>query len=310
MGIIGMLIALLPPAVQRMRESAARAQCQHNMRQIATAVHNYHDANGVFPPNGNTSGPDAWISWGFLARLLPYVEQTALYDANGIDATGSVSKNTPDVSSTVNLFLCPSDRAVDYTSSRSDQRPKLFYPNPPGPSNYKGNAGINWIRGEWVCAGTSGQPNMFTAIGALADVLGEGNGMGDGIMFRSDGVCHLSFTSVTDGLSNTFMIGEDVPEFNPYCSWPFANHSTGTCAIPLNTNMDGEFGALAPGQLIEPNLPLATMWFNTYSFRSRHMGGANFAMADGSIRFVPDTISLSVYRALSTRAGGETNLDY
>jgi prepilin-type processing-associated H-X9-DG protein len=90
------------------------------------------------------------------------------------------------------------------------------------------------------------------------------------------------------------MIGEDIPELNVHCDWPFFNHATGTCAIPLNYGLPPNTDPKGPSD-----------WGNLYSFRSRHAGGANFAMADASVQWVSSTINLSVYRALATYATGE-----
>jgi prepilin-type processing-associated H-X9-DG protein len=100
-------------------------------------------------------------------------------------------------------------------------------------------------------------------------------------------------TDITDGTSNTFMIGEDVPSKNRWCSWPYANNAVGTCAIAPNARRPGG-GEYDPGD-----------WQNVYSFRSRHSGGLQFAYADGSVHFVSNSIDLSVYRAMATIRGGE-----
>jgi prepilin-type processing-associated H-X9-DG protein len=113
-------------------------------------------------------------------------------------------------------------------------------------------------------------------------------------MFRTDIFKPRNFNQFTDGLSNTYLIGEDVPEFNLWLSWPYASHAYGTCAIPLNTSK------LPDGKPIQN-----FRWYDTSGFRSRHGGGANFALADGSVRFVGDSIALDVYRAYATIAGGE-----
>jgi hypothetical protein len=120
------------------------------------------------------------------------------------------------------------------------------------------------------------------------------------MFFRSDGGTNTApkkqnFSAVIDGLSNTYMIGEDLPGLNQHCGWPNANYSTGTCSIPLNN-------ALRAGQ---PGYNNIGDWPNVYSFRSRHPGGAQFAIGDGSVQFVSETINIAIYRAIATRAGSE-----
>lgn len=97
---------------------------------------------------------------------------------------------------------------------------------------------------------------------------------------------------ITDGTSNTFMIGEDLPALNTHCSWPYANNAVGTCAIPPNSGLG------------DPTWDPKD-FTRTYSFRSRHPGGLQFAFADGSVHFIHQSIALSVYRALATIQGGE-----
>ena len=99
---------------------------------------------------------------------------------------------------------------------------------------------------------------------------------------------------ISDGTSNTFMIGEDIPGMNQHCGWPNANYANGTCSIPLNTSI--------PGSSPQYN---NSDWPNVYSFRSLHPGGANFARADGTVGFISTSIDLTVYRAMATIRGGE-----
>jgi prepilin-type processing-associated H-X9-DG protein len=112
-------------------------------------------------------------------------------------------------------------------------------------------------------------------------------------MFRTDILSPRDFLSITDGLSNTFLIGEDIPDLNGWCSWPYSTHAYGTCAIPPNA-------VQANGQPFD-----IYDWYNNHSFRSRHPGGLQFALADGSVRFIPNGIALPVYRAMATIQGGE-----
>jgi prepilin-type processing-associated H-X9-DG protein len=117
-------------------------------------------------------------------------------------------------------------------------------------------------------------------------------GKGDGILWRSDIDYRITKNHVLDGLSTAFLLGEDLPEANRWCSWPYSNNAYGTCAIPPNFTF------------ADPN-----WWPNTWSFRSHHPGGLQFAFADGSVRFVQETIALQVYRALATRRGKEIVAD-
>src|SRR5262249_50100045 len=146
-------------------------------------------------------------------------------------------------------------------------------------TNYKGVSGANW---GWYTNATanndSGAP-PFIACDARwinkSTLDGSYNGLndGDGIFFRTDFRHKRRLADIADGTSSTFMIGEDIPSKNIHCAWPFANTANGTCAIAPNCKRpDGtEFAA--------------TDWPNVYSFRSRHPGGLNFAMADGSVAF-------------------------
>ena len=102
-----------------------------------------------------------------------------------------------------------------------------------GLTNYKGVSGSNWCWGNWPNTGPSGDCDCFYV---------NGKGKGDGMFFRSDIIYTLRFTDITDGTSNTFMLGEDIPSLNCWCAWPYANDATGTCAIPPNVNLDNAFG--------------------------------------------------------------------
>jgi prepilin-type N-terminal cleavage/methylation domain-containing protein/prepilin-type processing-associated H-X9-DG protein len=298
--IIGILIALLLPAVQAAREAARRTQCNNNLKQIALAVHTHESAKRRLPHNTQNESGWTWAvqsnlaSWSWLARSLPYIEQENVYSnfagselpdnevevaapaVGGFTPNQRFGQNVAVLRTVVATFLCPSDTAMQ-ERIRTDRH------NLEGQqialTNYKGVSGSNWAWGTWVNAG----PGNDT----------QGLVRGDGLFFRRDFVPKLRLTDILDGTSRTFMVGEDVPEKNTHCSWPYANNSVGTCAIPPNTNMP-------PG----PTYP-STDWPHVYSFRSRHPGGLQFALADGSVRFVRTSIALPIYRAMASRKGGE-----
>jgi prepilin-type N-terminal cleavage/methylation domain-containing protein len=310
--IIGVLIALLLPAVQKVREAASRLQCQNNLRQLALAVHNYHDQEGYFPVNSLiTDRQSNWISpnWSWLARILPYIEQDNLYRQAGIPTQrldGGAALATPPTNPTqaavatqVKTFLCPSD-------GDSNKGPKTDRANLVGMlvglTNYKGVSGANW---GWYTNAALNPPNdsgapPFIATDARwinpSTIDGSYNGLndGDGIFFRTDFRHKRRTADVSDGLSNTFLIGEDIPSLNIHCAWPFANTATGTCGIGPNNNKRPNGTSFA-----------ASDWPNLYSFRSWHAGGLQFALADGSVHFVHEGIALPTYRALATIQGGE-----
>jgi prepilin-type N-terminal cleavage/methylation domain-containing protein/prepilin-type processing-associated H-X9-DG protein len=286
LAIIAVLIALLVPAAQRVREAANRTSCRNNLRQIAIAVHHYHDQNGFLPPDslvgrnwGTATQGQNWgyANWSWLARILPYIEKGDLYREANIP-TNTLEASQAWCAAAVKTYLCPSDNTIS-GAPRTDQW--NLAPRPIGQTNYKGVIGSTWIysnEARW-----NNQPP------GTPDGLEYGNGL----FYRNAFQKKRRFADAIDGLSNTFLIGEDVPEKNRHCSWPYANGSTGTCSIgPNSKRLDGS--EYSPDD-----------WPNVYSFRSRHPGGLQFALADGSVHFISDGIALTLYRALASADGGE-----
>jgi prepilin-type N-terminal cleavage/methylation domain-containing protein/prepilin-type processing-associated H-X9-DG protein len=295
--IIAILIALLVPAVQKVREAAARTQCVNNLKQLALAIHSYHDANKRFPPNASQIAY-GWngdriipgqLHWSWIARVLPYIEQGPLATTYNIP-NATLGQAQAGLAAQIDVLLCP--------SAGDSPNPATDWANISGISmgitNYKGVSGSNW--------GDNGAGHPFTtafripdpSLGAAAyDGLDTGNGM----FYRSDGGRKLTMLMISDGTSNTFMIGESMHSYDQHCGgWPYPNYVNATCAIPLNYN-DGPPGSPSAGY---------RNWPNRYSFHSRHTGGANFALADGTARFVTDSIDINTYRALATIKGGES----
>jgi len=296
--IIAVLVALLVPAVQKVREAAARAHCLNNLKQIALAAHNYHGEHCRFPTgvhlpvyvgNRPTGGTTLWV------ELLPYLEQDNLYKKwdsydNQNNVTGGTNATQAHV---LHILICPSDALeplVETTPANFLSPPWSlgFY----GVSSYGGNGGTRTVN-------TGGAPNF--------------PGMSrDGIFFIDSSV---RLGDIKDGTAYTFLFGEryhDDPEFDVRYPvvWP------GT--IPLA--QWGRWGFVAtPGAIGNVALSTAapinyqvpaggvftTVENRVCAFGSGHTGGANFAFADGSVRFLSESTPLLTLQALSTRRGGE-----
>jgi prepilin-type N-terminal cleavage/methylation domain-containing protein/prepilin-type processing-associated H-X9-DG protein len=314
--IIAVLIGLLLPAVQKVREAANRARCSNNLKQLALGCVNYHDVFSSLPRNGsqfnlrqshdktvfssmpfNESGTGCCglgaPHWSWIARLFQQIEQDNLYHQGGIP-TNNMNQNAMTVAVLaidLKVLTCPSDLSprLRTTSANADGKTAAV-------TNYKGVSGANWGADFYPLANELNFSTGYRNPGTN----GSYNGLekGDGIFWRADiRKGNLRITDITDGTSNTFMIGEDVPEMILWNEWSHANGANGTCAIPPNTGITIGTPKLGPSD--------NGNWPDRYSFRSRHPGGLQFALADGSARFIGDSIPLQTYRALATIRGGE-----
>jgi prepilin-type N-terminal cleavage/methylation domain-containing protein/prepilin-type processing-associated H-X9-DG protein len=325
--IIAVLIALLLPAVQAAREAARRSQCVNNLKQIGLAIANYESSLGCIVPgyislcgSGNCATPgllpstiavpgynpdpftlDNGPGWGWLALLLPYSEQTPLYNATNVNFPTWVSQNSTTVTTQINVFLCPSANNPTPTCMMVDANLKLL----PVANQYFARANYQYSMG-WN--DTSIQPPNTSYDDP---VLGC-----NGPIYRNS---HVTYAGVTDGLSNTVFASEKTP-FLADASWvgiiPGYRHfaynafaSAGTGGIGVNYDYPGAILASHSGpslyespQVIHPpNSPLG----HTDEFYSLHPGGANVLMGDGSVRFIKQSINLLAWQALSSRANGE-----
>lgn len=288
--IIGVLLAILLPAVQAAREAARRTTCKSHFREIGVAVHNYHDIFGFFPINigpylqGPRPTPER-NGKGWIVSILPFIEQQPLYhqfepffSGDFFSGTGLRHPNCRALVQTqLSIFQCPSDGSVRSLSDVQFDWDGI----PVAVTSYKGVLGDSRLGG-------------FMSIhvgGSLPDCHAQGGC--NGLFYRVNYQEPMNLSAVVDGSSNTFLIGEDVPEHNHVSAAFYANGDYASCHAPLN---------------FFPKPPRPRDWFDVMSFRSRHPGGSGFCMADGSVHFVPVTIDGSLYRALSTRAGGEVSL--
>jgi prepilin-type N-terminal cleavage/methylation domain-containing protein/prepilin-type processing-associated H-X9-DG protein len=280
--IIGILIALLLPAVQAAREAARQSQCSNNLKQLALALQNYHDSKGCFPP-GNVGEKTNYAPLGVFPMLLPFLEASNLYDRiNWKDPPGNYGSTT--------WWNDPGNRAVIGT-----RLPVLVCPSDSGPAMED--------QGHTQADGYDGQ--QLSAVASYACMMGTIGPCGSGnYKFNNTGLFYYSaalrIADITDGTSNTICNGEVLDGYTMnssnvwYIGWRFID--TLRCTQePINT---------LPGKGCAPHSWDAD---TNGAFGSRHPGGCQFNFADGHVQFLSEQITTSVYQALATRAGGETN---
>ncbi len=327
--IIAVLIGLLLPAVQKVRQAAARASCQNNLKQLGLGLHNYASGHGALPPafRGVLRPPyqsyPAYIdSWGVLALIAPQLEQTNVYNRINLDVPlyipptyGYAPENVFAVEQVIKLFLCPSDRMEPVSMATATTWL--------GPTNYA------------ACIGSG-------TTGGVAPFGSPWNA--DGLFRARDA---LKLTDCPDGLSNTAALSEsllgegdesttgptppgDVQRVYRYPSFG-STLNDASCASAVSWNFNRRRGFLwATGELRcssynhydVPNAPTPDCITNDLTpgpaqltavgfraARSLHSGGVNVAFGDGSVRFVAETVQRDVWRAVGTRAGGETDVN-
>ncbi|MGN6544139.1 MAG: DUF1559 family PulG-like putative transporter [Aureliella sp.] len=301
--IIGLLVGLLLPAVQAAREAARRMQCSNNIKQLGLAFQNYHDTHKCFPINyawrsipGGGGGGAAIANTGksWLQMILPQIEQGSMF--NQIDFTVGLQGSTPNIlrnqtiaNTVIPTYLCPSDD--ENNGGRLGNRSDVNV-NPPGTwgvTDYKACAGSNWAWGVYAPVSSPAGRHAGST-----DGLNAGNGVLCSNQQNTNPVTRIR--DLLDGTSNTFAIGEALPGWSQWNWWYNPNAVTATCAIPLNAVLR------RPKKIGD--------WPNNYSFASRHVGGGQFGLGDGSVRFVTDSIDIGVYRAAATISSGEVVGDF
>jgi len=291
--IIGTLVTLLLPAVQKVREAANRMSCENNLKQIALALHGYHDVRKGFPSGYSASGPyvdgatDTAPGWGWATFVLPYLEQDTISSQLIFDQP---IQNSSGVQTLVKMFVCPSDIA-----------PTSAFPVPDGFGNI-------------VCLSA---PTSYAAC-CGNDASDTTDPTGNGVFYRNS---RTRMADITDGTSNTILVGER--------AWAKANGAW-PGAIPGGVILRGQFNPCQPdipgAWYPSSTLAIAHAHMNNAlqdpdgsagmdDFSSMHIGGSLFVFADGSVHFLrsistdnPDgsyTADGLIFQALGTRAGGE-----
>ncbi len=274
--IIGILIAILLPAVQKVREAANRASCQSHLRQLGLALHQYANDYGYFPKgasNDDDDSPTPLMTW--MVRILPYIERETEWQYALEDYQRQKQYNYPiphrDLALVIPLYRCPSNPVSLYPFQARNNGKKY------GLTDYVGNEGVDWV---------------------------ENNGI---IFQRSQ----ISFNAILDGTSNTLLVGERPAPINSTPAW-YASlsgiHTLGSVGTFLGAEevtdptdpftLGCGYGPFqfGPGKLSNP--------CDVYHYWSLHPGGANFTFADGSVHFLSYN-AVSILGDLATRAGGE-----
>ena len=325
--IIGILIALLLPAVQAAREAARRMQCSNNLKQIGLGMHNYHDVYLTALPKGAAPGYSAasiqYGSVNWTASLLPFMEQGAIYDRIKFDST----TNSRDATAAGNLDVFKRVLVKGYNCPSNGQNP--FYQDPGSAGTYN-NQGEFMLMDYTGLAGATPDP-----AGRVTKVLAHGIMSGYGALIMNE---WKGLKAITDGTSNTFLVSEQSGQLEvnkikyyrtgnyfggwygmggdftgnpPHYEVTFTNSASGsdvnrwangikTIRYPINhkepnpdANTDGSLGLAGPYSL---NLPLS----------SNHTGGVNTVLADGSVSFVSETMTVDMLGRLATVDDGSS----
>lgn len=272
--IIGILVALLLPAVQQAREAARRTQCRNNLKQIGLALHNYHDTHNTLPPGwiGATAGVhdvEGINGLGWAVFLLPYMDQGPLYNQFNFNLSILDAMHNEERVQILPAYRCPSDTGTPTWQIEEEANPGTVITTL-ATANYVGAFGT--LELEDCEAGGSGLTN--------------GQCRGDGSLFHNGKVLLRDFT---DGTSNTFVCGERVST---------AGYSTWVGVVPEGEEAFARILGVADHMPNHQPLHLD-------DFSSQHEGGAFFVMGDGAVRFVSENLDESVYKGLFTRNGGE-----
>jgi prepilin-type N-terminal cleavage/methylation domain-containing protein len=325
--IIGLLVGLLMPAIQSARESARRSTCTNRLKQLATAALHYGNIHGMLPPGGlvwagmphsQATWPwqviqgDPLNSWSWQYFILPYMEETKLFEDGAIQPNESpataqrgrriTNRGTP-------YLRCPSDSAAgtykaswtNYTASAGPQFASNAYPgcNAPWNGSYMNRPDLGYVSSNAL-----GQiPNRITDVRGLFSPVVTGSG-------SPKGNVRITLASVSDGLSKTLMLGETVPAENRFwhgssSAWQqYHNSNVISTVIGLNlaTPRMPDCSTTTPcarfGDMVYGN------WGMSTGFKSKHPGGLVFAFGDGAVRFMSETINHDTLQLLGCRHDG------
>jgi len=315
--IIAVLIGLLVPAVQKVREAANRMTCQNNLKQIGMALHNHHDSRGSFPPGGMNTGANGTRSYtNWAIEILPMLEQDALYKRYVQTAFNEDAVNRPVTQARVKAYECPSD-----TLAGKLERPAS------GPGS-----GVDWMHGSYRSVSGKVQNSIGWGVydtfepqywpGGRFDSSFRGVLHGTGVAYNgvpaptgtSNGQPVSSmggpekFSDILDGSSNTLMVGEntfqDVSRRATFWAYTYASYNQSSVG-PQSFHLNNRYGNGTAGSgCWTPTTQYGDQMCKR-TFGSNHTNGMNFCMADGSVRYVSTGVDINLLGGMATIARGE-----
>ena len=298
--IIGILIALLLPAVQAAREAARATQCRNHLKQLSLAAHSFHDAEGHLPAGAYCEQGDITHCHSWLEKMLPFLEQQAIFEQINFSVENHITPNPAALNDKViATLMCPSDpdaglmdnkREVNYTPGAGKSLAMSYMPC--GGPYYRNTCFVPALNPNINCIGLGG---TWGDLGFNCGSMGNGSpGMFAG------GYITYKFRDCTDGLSNTFFFGEQLPVYNSFMMYFISHGNTGWTNIP-------------PNQWKRSTCPKA------YDFRSctnemsgynsLHPGGVHMSMSDGSVFFVNELIDYKIWNYLGNKKDGQVVSD-
>jgi prepilin-type N-terminal cleavage/methylation domain-containing protein len=294
--IIAILIGLLLPAVQKVREAAARMKCSNNLKQLGTALHTYHDANSTFPVPTYVTNTNYFPAVSWIAMILPHIEQGNIANQVNIGLQSYVGTNSPNVNQnlgqhTISTLLCPSATATESTSTIDQAAGGIRAKT----THYVGNAGP---KGTNPLNGQAYRMNPSTQGGLAVDGVLPYSPVFQAAVTPILPPGAIKLSDITDGTSNTLMVME--------CSWRGLDAATYRSWIRgIGWNNDSTSSKnVTNGMHVQTYTTVGT--FNDVSIGSNHANGCNVVMADVSCRFLRSAIDLNnVLKPMASRAGGE-----
>ena len=329
--IIGILVALLLPAVQAAREASRRVNCANNLKQYGIAIHLYADNNMVIPPgNVHVGQQDPWgnpnVSW--MIRVLPYMEQQAIYDKAMRYQFYDIGSTTPRAGiggPTFSGHLFPGNCPMPKPTNAGALAQEWEFPFMRCPSdgqvsqdwkqiNYSGSMGNTYQPSAgtgcpepYGVGGDIGQPGInYENPGGQAGHGNTDNPRQISGLFNRWGIC-IPLASISDGTAFTIAVGEILPACNDHTDWTWAMNQQGNAHAATTTPVNN-FTTCAEMKRYKnfpiPQCTAMSNWNISWAFRSRHPAGAQFVFADGSVHFIAETIDYKMYQRLGGRRDG------